>query len=64
MLDEGASIDYAFDDRRRGFLQVVQGEVDVGDELLHSGDAIAIVDQTDLRVEARGDSELLLFDMG
>ena len=63
VLDEGAAIGYAFDGRRRGFLQVVHGEVDVEGEALQAGDAIAIVDQTGFRVKSRTDSELLLFDM-
>ena len=29
MLDENVSIDYSFDGRRRGFMQVVTGEVEV-----------------------------------
>ena len=64
LLDENASIDYSFDGRRRGFMQVVTGEVEVEGETLEAGDAVAIVDQPGLRVQAKSDAEVLLFDMG
>ena len=63
VLDAGASLDYSFDGRRRGFLQVVRGTVEVEGQALASGDALAIVDQPSIRVQATDDAELLLFDM-
>jgi redox-sensitive bicupin YhaK (pirin superfamily) len=63
VLDAGASIDYSFDGRRRGFLQVVRGEVKAEDQSLAAGDAIAIVDQPSMSVRAVSEAELLLFDM-
>ena len=63
VLDAGASIDYAFHGRRRGFMQVVRGTVEIDEKALEAGDAVAIVDQQSLRFEATSDSELLLFDM-
>ena len=64
LLDANASIDYSFDGRRRGFMQVVAGDVEVEGESLTAGDAVAIVDQPGLHVEAQSDAEVLLFDMG
>ena len=64
LLDANASIDYSFDGRRRGFMQVVAGDVEVEGESLTAGDAVAIVDQPGLHVEAKSDAEVLLFDMG
>jgi redox-sensitive bicupin YhaK (pirin superfamily) len=64
VLDQGASVDYTFDEQRRGFLQVVSGTVRIGDEELSAGDAVAIEDQTDISITAQEESELLLFDMG
>jgi redox-sensitive bicupin YhaK (pirin superfamily) len=63
VLDKGAAIDYAFDAGRRGFLQVVYGDIDVEGEQLSTGDAIAIVDQATLRFAATSDTELLIFDL-
>ncbi len=63
VLDAGESIDYRFDGRRRGYLQVVKGTVEIDGETLETGDAVAVVDQQVLDIRAKSDSELLLFDM-
>ena len=63
VLDAGAELDYAFAGRRRGFLQVVRGAVEVNGESLVAGDAVATQDQDALTVRATADAELLLFDM-
>ena len=57
------STDYVFDGRRRGFLQVVRGNIEVDGESLSAGDAVATQDHARLTVRAVDDSELLLFDM-
>lgn len=62
-LDAGQELEYAFNGRRRGFLQVVKGTVEIDGSALSAGDAVAIVDQASLTVRAGEDSELLLFDM-
>jgi redox-sensitive bicupin YhaK (pirin superfamily) len=63
VLDAGESIDYGFDGRRRGFLQVVRGTVEIDGEAIETGDAVAVVDQQALDIKAKSDAELLLFDM-
>jgi redox-sensitive bicupin YhaK (pirin superfamily) len=63
VLDEGKSIEYGFDGRRRGFVQVVRGAVEIDGETLEAGDALAVVDQQVLDIKAKSESELLLFDM-
>jgi len=63
VLEAGAELDYAFDGRRRGFLQVVRGRVAAEGDTLEAGDALAVQDQASLAVSALEDSELLLFDM-
>jgi hypothetical protein len=63
VLDTGVSIDYSFDGRRRGFLQVVRGSVEAEGQELAAGDALAVVDQPSIAVRATSDAELLLFDM-
>ena len=63
VLDTGRSLEHKFDGRRRGFLQVVRGTVEVDGQTLDAGDAVAIVDQPGLGVTATSDAELLLFDM-
>ncbi len=63
LLDAGSTLEYAFGERRRGFVQVVSGDVEVGGQALSAGDAFALVDENSLSVHAKSDSELLLFDM-
>ena len=62
-VDAGESIDFHFEGRRRGFVQVVRGAVEIDGEPLEAGDAVAAVDQPALTAKATSDAELLLFDM-
>jgi redox-sensitive bicupin YhaK (pirin superfamily) len=62
-LDQGHELDYTFDGRRRGFMQVVRGTVEVEGNKISAGDAVATQDQDTISVRAVEDSELLLFDM-
>ena len=64
VLDAGQAIDFRFEGRRRGFVQVVRGAVEIDGEPLGAGDAVAVVDQPGLAATATSDAELLLFDMG
>jgi len=63
VLDANQSIEYAFASHRRGFVQVVRGDVEIDGHALSAGDALAAVDQDKLVIRATGPSELLLFDM-
>ncbi|MDH3613297.1 MAG: pirin family protein [Gammaproteobacteria bacterium] len=63
VLDENDTIDFTFDGRRRGFLQIVKGAVDIEGQKLVAGDAIATQDQESLSIRAAARSEMLLFDM-
>ena len=63
ILTAGHSLDYKFADDRRGFLQVVEGKLDIGDETLHSGDGVTIADIDSISITATEETELLLFDM-
>lgn len=62
-LDAGREVAYEFDNRRRGFLQVVRGSVTVDGNDLVAGDAVATQDQASIQVRANENAELLLFDM-
>lgn len=63
IMDADAELDYAFRERRRGFVQVVRGAVEIDGETLVAGDAIATQDQPALTIRATDEAELLLFDM-
>ena len=62
-IEDGEEVRYEFDGRRRGFMQVVRGSVDVGGETLVAGDALATQDEESLSVRTSNSAELLLFDM-
>ena len=63
VIDAGTELGYEFAERRRGFVQVVRGAVEINGEPVVAGDAIATQDQDALTVRAKDNSELLLFDM-
>ncbi len=63
ILEAGTDLDYRFAGRRRGFLQIVRGTIDIDGERLVAGDAVAARDQPNLAIGAVDDAELLLFDM-
>ncbi len=63
VLDAGIALDFEFEGRRRGFIQVVRGSVEINGEAVGAGDAVATQDQQALAIRATEDSELLLFDM-
>ena len=62
-LEQGQELDYVFNGRRRGFLQVVRGSIEIDGQTLSAGDAVATQDHDRLKIRAIEDSELLLFDM-
>lgn len=63
ILEAGKSLDYEFASGRRGFLQIVNGKLEIGDEILLSGDGVAISDTDSIAISAVAETELLLFDM-
>jgi redox-sensitive bicupin YhaK (pirin superfamily) len=62
-LDDGEKIAYEFNGKRRGFMQVVRGSIEVEGETLEAGDALATQDHESFAVRANNSAELLLFDM-
>jgi redox-sensitive bicupin YhaK (pirin superfamily) len=63
ILDKGGEVAHRFDRGRRGWIQMVSGQVSVNGKLLNAGDGAAIEDTTELNIQADSDSEFLLFDM-
>lgn len=63
VLEPGASVTHRFADGRRGWLQVVRGEVEANGESLRAGDGLAVRGVDKLAVTASGEAELLLFDL-
>jgi redox-sensitive bicupin YhaK (pirin superfamily) len=48
---------------RKAWLQVVKGEVSIGEEILKAGDAAALTDMTQIQVRSKTAAEVLLFDL-
>jgi redox-sensitive bicupin YhaK (pirin superfamily) len=63
VLSSGDQLQHALRRGRDGWLQVARGEVALNGERLGQGDGAAISDPGTLAIVARGDAEILLFDM-
>jgi len=64
VLDKDAETDYVFEEGRRGYLQVVSGNIQIEDKRISAGDAMAVEGQSSISILAKEETELLLFDMG
>jgi redox-sensitive bicupin YhaK (pirin superfamily) len=63
VLEKGEELAYEFSGRRRGYLQIARGTIEVDGKAISAGDAVAMQDQVSIRVRASEDAELLLFDL-
>ena len=64
LLSAGSELTHTFRTNRKGWLQVISGDVLIDDERLSTGDGAALRDLTELHLKAINDAEVLLFDMG
>jgi redox-sensitive bicupin YhaK (pirin superfamily) len=64
ILDQGAELKHSFVEGHNGWIQVVEGEVEVDGEQLIAGDGAAIEQAETLVIKATTDAEFLLFDLG
>ncbi len=49
---------------RHGWMQVASGEIAINGRALNAGDGVAITEEDSVRVGAKTDAEILLFDLG
>jgi redox-sensitive bicupin YhaK (pirin superfamily) len=63
LVDGGERIDRELDPRRRAWVQVVRGSVDVNGQHLDAGDALGIVDERALEIANGKQAEILVFDL-
>jgi redox-sensitive bicupin YhaK (pirin superfamily) len=63
ILEAGELIEYRLGEDRHCWLQVVSGDLEVGDLQLRAGDGSALSEETSIRLRAQCDSEFLLFDL-
>jgi redox-sensitive bicupin YhaK (pirin superfamily) len=63
ILEAGEKLSYTFGDGRIGYLQIVEGEIEVNGERASTGDGVAMESVSELNIDARKGTEMLLFDM-
>ena len=63
LLDDGDRVRHDLALGRHAWVQVVRGEVRLDDRDLAEGDGAALTDETAIDLEARSDSEVLVFDL-
>ena len=63
VLPAGAGVDHSMDQQRYAWIQVARGLVDVNGERAEQGDGVVAIGETDLRINAQEDAEVLLFDL-
>ncbi|HEY0159725.1 MAG TPA: pirin family protein [Thermoanaerobaculia bacterium] len=64
ILGDGDRVEHPLAPGRGAWLQVARGSVDLNGTTLHAGDGAAIEEEQALAVTAKGDAEVLLFDLG
>jgi quercetin 2,3-dioxygenase len=62
-LDQGAKASHSLEPGRHAWLQIARGAVRLNGTELKAGDGAAVSDETEIRVESRQPSEVLLFDL-
>jgi len=63
LVDGGERIERELDPRRKAYVHVVRGSVDVNGQHLDAGDAVGIVDERSLAIGNGRDAEVLVFDL-
>jgi len=63
LVDGGETIERVLDPRRKTYVHVVRGSVDVNGRRLDAGDAAGLVDERSLALKNGNDAEVLVFDL-
>jgi redox-sensitive bicupin YhaK (pirin superfamily) len=63
VLTDGVELVHSFEAGRRGWVQVVKGDVSANGEKLGTGDGASIENASELSLKSHGDVELVLFDL-
>ena len=63
ILAAGNEVEHAMDERRYAWIQVARGAIIVNGEKADQGDGAVVVGESNVRISAEKDSELLLFDL-
>ena len=62
-IESGTTVEHHLPEGRYGWLHVVEGKLTLNDVALVGGDGAAMEQETELRITASQDSEVLLFDL-
>lgn len=62
-LNSGESVDYQPKEDRMVWLQVVRGELQLGEETISTSDGVAVWQEPSINLIAQSDAEILLFDL-
>ncbi|MFV2057212.1 MAG: pirin family protein [Thiohalomonadales bacterium] len=62
-MEPGSRIDYAIKETRYVWMQLVNGDLTVNGKVLHTGDGLAVQDESMLNIKSSSTSEFLLFDL-
>ncbi len=62
-LEAGQSVTHTFAPGRHAWLHVAEGEVTLGGQTLQGGDAVAVSEESQLRISGAKPSQILLFDL-
>jgi redox-sensitive bicupin YhaK (pirin superfamily) len=63
IIETGKPLSFAVPTGRRGYLHVVKGAVDLNGIALEAGDGARVVEERELKIAGREESEVLLFDL-
>ena len=63
LLDERQQVVHSLEEGRSAWLQVAAGSVTLNDVALNQGDGVAVSQESNLRITAQQDAEVLLFDL-
>ena len=63
LFDGDETVERPIDPKRKAWVQVVRGEVEVNGQRLGTGDAIGLQQESRLRIERGADAEVLVFDL-
>lgn len=62
-LETGNAVEHEFPEGRAGYLYAISGAVDVNGSRLTTGDAVTILDEPSVTIDAREDTELIMVDV-
>jgi len=62
-LDAGDAVEHELQPKRHAWIHVAEGEVELNGQKLSGGDAVAVTEETLLKLKAGAKSQVLLFDL-